>query len=147
MKLVLLKDVPKVGRLHDLIQVKPGFARNFLLPRGFATPATAGLIKSIELSKKKAEETKLKFAEQAKQIAQKLKNLQVTIQKKVSPKGLLYGSVTAKELIPLVEKEIGIKLATNLISFPETVKKIGKYKVIVTLSPETEGHFTLVVKA
>jgi len=147
MKLILLKDVAKLGQANTLVEVKPGYARNFLLPQGLAKPAISADIKRLEIAKQRAEELKAKVAEEAKQIAQKLKDLKLSLEKKASKTGSLYAAVSESEVTELLEKEAGIKLNPEMLKLPETIKEAGEYKILVKLSEETEGHFKLLVKS
>jgi large subunit ribosomal protein L9 len=147
MKVVLLQDVPKLGHKHAIIQVKAGYARNYLLPEGLASIATPALMKQVELRKQKDEALRAKIAEEAKQIAQKLKDQKLTLSKKTAAKGSLYAAISTAEVAALIERELGIKLDPSMVIFPETIKKEGEYKVEVKLSEEITGHFKLSVKS
>ncbi|MDD4352412.1 MAG: 50S ribosomal protein L9 [Candidatus Gracilibacteria bacterium] len=147
MKLILLADVQKVGRKNQIIEVKAGYARNFLLPKGLAAVATPTLMKQAEAAKAQALEFKAKIAEEAKQIAQKLKDLKITVQKKATNKGSLYAAVSESEIVELLEKETQIKLDPSMLKLPEVIKKAGEYKIEIELSKDTTGHFKLVVKS
>jgi len=147
MKLILLRDVAKLGSKNTLVEVKAGYARNFLFPQGLAKPATSSDIKQLEINIRKAEDLKVKIAEEAKQIAQKLKDLKLTLKKKTGRNGALYAAISESEIAELLEKDSGIKLSSDMLVLPRAIKEAGEYKIVTKLSEDTEGHFKLVVSS
>jgi len=146
MEVVLLNDVKDLGQKYDIIDVKSGYGRNYLMPKGLATLATRALKKEIEL--KKAEDAKKKEAQsaEAKQIAQKLKNITLTLLRKVTSSGKLYGALTEKVIVAELKSAHGLDIAEDTIKVSEPIKSVGDYKIEVDLAEDTKGHFKLVVK-
>lgn len=146
MEVVLLTDVKGLGNKYEVIQVKPGYGRNFLLPEGIAVLATKQLKKEIELHA--LQEAKKREAQEAeaKQIAQKLKNITLTLKRKVTSAGKLYGAITEKVLVNELNSANKIDLAESSITIEEPIKKLGEYKIEVNISDDTKGHFKVVVK-
>jgi large subunit ribosomal protein L9 len=138
MKVILRKDQEKLGTVGAVVEVKAGYARNYLVPKGIAYPATEGSIRALEEEKKQAgrRETKLLKASQAR--AAELEKLSLTIKVKVGEDEKLFGSVTSQDIADAV-KEKGIELDKRIIDVPEPIKALGIYTVDVKLHPSVTG--------
>ena len=134
MKVVLRKNVEKIGKSGDVVSVKDGFARNFLLPNGFALAATKDNIGRVEEEKKKAERNKEAEKGKAQELAVKLSGLSCTITAEAQDENL-YGSVTASEISKALELE-QIEVDKKDILMPEPIKKLGIFEVEIRLHPE-----------
>jgi len=146
MQVILTQDIPKLGKKHDLIIVKEGYGRNYLLPRGLAHIATSS---GISLSKKNADarvERVQAMHEKAKEFAQKLRDYTLTMKRKGTKQGNLYGSVSTSDIAQALESELKVHIDADSIQLSKPVKKASSQKVTVQLSPETEGRFTLNVE-
>ena len=146
MQVVLKQDVENLGHTGDLVKVRPGYARNFLLPRGLAVAATRANVKEIEhermLAAKKAEKLRLEQQE----IAKGLEKVVVMVAKEASEEGKLFGSVTAAEVAEaLVTKGIDID-KKKLVMPEELIKEVGSYQVSVKLPYGVTASFKLEVK-
>ncbi len=135
-QLVLNQDVRKLGRSGDLVEVAPGYARNYLLPRGMALHATPGILKQVE--RRRAEELK-RLAEQ-KQEAEKQKTALQTIgtfkiAMKAGEEDVLFGSVTAPDVATVIQETANIEVDRRDITVPE-IRKLGVHTVEVKLHPE-----------
>jgi large subunit ribosomal protein L9 len=144
MKVILTADVEKVGNLGDIIEVKKGFARNFLLPRKYAAEVTAHNVTLMENKKKKhlkqLEIEKLSAVEQK----QKLDAISITIKKKSGENDVLFGSVTTSEL----EKELknmGINVEKKKLHLDEPIKRLGNYTLKIKLFKDVEAEIKIVV--
>ncbi|MEI6614085.1 MAG: 50S ribosomal protein L9 [Chrysiogenales bacterium] len=144
MKVILTADVEKVGNLGDTIEVKKGFARNFLLPRKYAVEVTAHNITLMENKKKKHQKQleieKLSAVEQK----QKLEGLSITIKKKAGENDVLFGSVTTSEL----EKELkamGISVEKKKLHLDEPIKRLGNYTLKIKLFKDVEAEMKIAV--
>ncbi len=146
MEIILTKDVENLGNQHDLVKVRPGYARNFLIPRGLAQAATEGNRKSLaELLKQRAhKEEKAKTAAEA--AAKKLKDIIVKIPAKVGENGKIFGSVNAIQLAEALQKLGYTVERKNIDLASENVKTTGKYTANVRLHKEisTEVAFEVV---
>lgn len=132
MQVVLTKRVPKLGQEHEIVNVRPGYARNFLLPNGLALLATPDIVKRTE---KKREEMKRKLAEKieaAKTLAEKLSGLVLTFKKKVKGEKL-YGALHEKDIVEALAEE-KIEVEKDQIKFKEQIKELGDFKVTVHLA-------------
>ena len=124
MKIILLKDVPNLGKELDIKDVKPGYARNFLIPQNLVVPATKRNLQwqERELAKKKLrEEQKTK---ELQEMIKKLKNLKLQISVKTGSKGELFEKITSIKIVNLLKKE-GFEISKENIIFKEPIEKIG----------------------
>ena len=136
MKLILKKKVDKLGEAGDLVDVKPGYGRNFLLPQGLALPATESNIRDVE-NRKKAEAQRLEEEKkQVESLAGKLEELSLTIPVAVGESDKLYGSVTAMDIEKALAGQ-GIELDRKYIQLEEPIRELGRYQVDLRLQ---HGH-------
>jgi len=129
---VLTDDLPNVGKSGELVRVRPGFARNFLIPRGLAVGATAENVSRIEHEKKVAEQRAAKTKKTAEELAGKLASVKVTITKPVGEGDRLYGSVTSRDVEEALEAQ-GFTIDRRRIEL-ETIKALGTYQVPIRLA-------------
>lgn len=136
MKIILLKDIAKIGKKDDIKDVSDGYARNFLIPRGLAAPLTPATLKEAE-ARKAAQTARIqKEMEAAKALAEKIGEIKLTIKAKVNEEKELFGSIDAVQIAEAL-KEKGIKIAKNQILLEKPIKKLGDYKVKINLGYET----------
>jgi large subunit ribosomal protein L9 len=145
-QVVLQHDVPKLGKSGELVRVRPGFARNFLLPRELALPATTGAIKRIEHDKAVAVARAEKSKKEARDLATKIGAVTVTIAQKVGDDGRLFGSVTAKDVAAAFAAK-GIEIDRRKIELPEAIKAAGSYELKVTLVSDVVASLKVEVVA
>ena len=138
MKVILRKDSETLGHIGDVISVKDGYARNYLIPRGIAYQATDGNLQQLEEERKQEAKRIDKERKQAENLATQLEKISVTIKMKVGEEDKLFGSVTAQMIAEaLVEKEI--TLDKRHIELEEPLKALGIYEVPVRLSGGVMG--------
>ena len=139
MKVILQQDVKGQGKKGQMVEVSEGYARNFLLPRKMAIPATADAINTMNLKEKakKAEEARLKAEAEA--IAEKLKECQVKLTAKAGAGGKLFGAVTTKEISEGLQKQYGIDVPKQKLVLDEPIKSFGSYQVKAKLGFEVTG--------
>ncbi|NOY77356.1 MAG: 50S ribosomal protein L9 [Calditrichaeota bacterium] len=138
MKVILKQDVESVGTVGDIVTVKNGYARNYLIPKGIALEATPGNLKRIEQEKKTLELQKNREKKAAEQEAAKLNNVSVTISVSVGEEDKLFGSVTSQDIADAL-KEKGFKIDKRKIVLDEPIKVLGIYSVPVKLHTEVEA--------
>ena len=131
-RVLLQADVDNLGRGGDIVRVRPGFARNFLLPRGLAVPATEGNLARVEELKRAAEQRAAHEAEAAKELSGKLGALSVEIARAVGDENKMYGSVTAKDIEDAFAK-LGTKIDRKKIQLGEPIKQLGSFDVPIKL--------------
>ncbi len=142
-KLLLLDDVDDLGRSGDVVNVRPGYARNFLLPRGLAVIANKG---ALRMQERLQEERRKKAIEEKNEAEQQKTTLDsVTIQTivKVDHEGHMYGSVSALDVVHLLQEQTNITLEKRYIQLKHAIKEIGVHTINVKLKEGVTASFTL----
>lgn len=132
MKVILRKEHEKLGQIGALVDVKDGYARNFLIPRGLAYPATEGSMRALEEEKKQAEQRVAKELKGSEKLASDLEKVSITLQMKVGEEEKLFGSVTS-QMVADALKEKGYEIDKRIIDLEEPIKALGIYSVPVKL--------------
>lgn len=135
MEVILNQDVDKIGKSGQVVKVKDGFARNFLLPNKLALPVTSANLKKLELQKQRKATLSEKVKKDAQVLAQKLAALSLTMPVLAKEQEGLYGSVSAAEILRALKDE-GLDIDKNCIELAEPIKNLGIYEVPVKLHPD-----------
>jgi large subunit ribosomal protein L9 len=146
MKLILREDVENLGKGGELVDVKPGYGRNFLLPRGLAVAANPRNVRELEHQKKIAEAKAAKMKASAEAVAKRLAETPVTLKRKVGEQDKLYGSVTALDIVEALAAR-GLQLDRRTIDLAEPIKTLGDFEVPVKLHREVVGKAKVKVEA
>lgn len=146
MKILLQEDVEHLGSVGDEIDVKDGYARNFLIPRGKALHATPKNVKAYTHQKMVVMKRLKKLQAGAQEVADKIATLTCTIKKKVGGQGKLFGSVTSQELGEFL-RDSGVNVDRRRIQLSEPIKKLGEFEVPVKLHPEVIAKIKLIVES
>jgi large subunit ribosomal protein L9 len=144
-EVILLERVPKLGQMGDIVKVKPGFARNFLLPEKKALRATDDNRKYFDSRRKDLEANNLKRKQEAEAVAAQMAGFQVVLIRQASESLQLYGSVTARDIADAAAAGSGnkaIKLERSQVELPKPIKSLGTHKVQVHLHPEVVVEIT-----
>jgi large subunit ribosomal protein L9 len=144
MEVILLERIARLGQMGDVVRVKDGFARNFLLPRGKALRATAENRTRFEGMKSELEARSLTLKAEAAQVAEKLDGKSFSVLRQSSEAGQLFGSVSPRDLVGLIG-DAGFRVNRNQIALNVPIKTIGRHKVPITLHPEVETSITVIV--
>jgi len=128
MKVILRESLPHVGEIGAIVNVKDGFARNYLIPRQYAVPATANNLKAYEHEKKVVEARRNKRKKEAESIKSKLERVSCSISKKVGEQDKLFGSVTTQDIEAALKAE-GFQVDKKDILLEEPIKALGVYNV------------------
>ena len=139
MKVILIEDVQKLGSMGDVVQVKDGFARNYLFPKNLAKLATSSNTKIIEEIKKKKMQALVREKKEAEELKERLSLMSCTLAVEAGEEDKLFGSVSAQEIARAFEEE-GISLDKRKIILEEPIKRLGVYHVAVKLHPEVTGE-------
>ena len=131
---ILLKDVDALGERGDVVDVSPGYLRNFLVPRKLAQPATAASIAEAERRRQAAERAAVEQAERAEETAGLLRKTVLTIEHQAGDDGRLFGSVTAQDIADAVRQARGIKLEKRRVRLDEPIKTTGTHMVTVEVA-------------
>ena len=143
-KVVLQKDVDSLGRGGDVVRVRPGYARNYLVPRGLAVPATEGNLKRVDELRRTAAAQAQKALGEAKEAQQKIEAVSVKIERSVGDEGKMYGSVTARD-IEMAFAAAGVTIDRKKLVFPEPLKALGLAEVPIKLHPEVTAKLRVEV--
>ncbi len=135
MKVILKENIDTLGHIGDIVKVAPGYARNYLLPKGYAVEATEKNAKALEHVKRQMAYKKDKVTEAAKLLLAKLEGLAVELVHQAGVEGKLFGSVTNMEIAAFL-KEKGIEIDRKKIALVEPIKQVGEYTIPVKLHPE-----------
>jgi len=146
MKLILREDVYNLGKGGELVEVKPGYGRNFLIPRGLAVLANPKNIREVEHQKAVAAAKAAKLKASAEAIAKRLSDTPLSFKRKVGEQDKLYGSVTAMDLAEALAGR-GVQIDRRAIDLPEPLKTLGDFEVGVKLHSDVVGKVKVKVEA
>jgi large subunit ribosomal protein L9 len=138
MKVILIQDIEKLGVQGDTINVKAGYARNYLIPRKMAWPATASALRRLEHEKKLWDVKNIKEKEKAVSLKGKLEVLAVTLKARAGEENLLYGSITAQQIAEALEHK-GILIDRRKIHMDEPIKRVGTHDVKIKLHKDVDA--------
>jgi len=136
MKVILLQDVPNLGKRGDSVEVSPGYARNYLLPKGLVVEATPAALKEWDARASREQEKASRELAQARALAEKLSQREIQVAAKAGEGGRLFGSVTSKDLSEAVSRQLGLQIDRRKIHLEENLKSLGTFTVTVRLHPE-----------
>lgn len=145
-QVVLQHDVDKLGKSGDLVRVRPGFARNYLLPRELAVPATSAAVSRIEHAKAVALARAEKAKKEARDIATALSSVSISIAHKAGDDGRLFGSVTAKDIEAALAAR-GVKIDRRTVHLAEPIRSVGSHEITLKLTSETTATIKVEVVA
>jgi len=144
MEVILLERVAKLGQMGELVRVKDGYARNFLLPRGKALRATAANREKYEHMKADLEARNIEAKAEASKVAEKIDGHNVIVIRQASETGQLFGSVSVRDIVMAFEAE-GVKITRSQILLDAPIKTIGKHAIQVAVHPEVEVGVSVTV--
>jgi large subunit ribosomal protein L9 len=144
MEIILLERVAKLGQMGDVVKVKDGFARNFLLKRGKALRATADNRAKYDGMKAELEANNIKAKGEAAKVAEKIDGRDIVIIRQASETGQLFGSVTVRDIVTSLAAD-GIVVSRPQVWLDAPIKAIGQQKLTVAVHPEVEAHITVTV--
>lgn len=134
-KLLLKESIKNVGRVGDVVEVSPGYARNYLLPQDLAVAPTAGNVKKIEERKKEIEKIERELREQQAALIKQLEGVEVTLERRANDQGHLFGSVSATEIAKSLQAQ-GFNIEAGDINLPGKLDRIEKYTVQVKFADD-----------
>jgi large subunit ribosomal protein L9 len=143
-KMILREDVPGLGHAGDVVSVRPGFARNYLVPLGKATPASEGKLREIEHHKRQIAEKVARELADHRRAKERLESLEIEVRAKAGEEGKLFGSVTSAQIAELLA-ERGVEIDRRRIELPEPIKELGERTVSVRLHREVVATVRLKV--
>jgi len=143
-RVVLQDDVAHLGTSGDVVRVRPGYARNYLIPRGLAALATEAALARVDELKRQAEERVKERLGEAQTLKAKLEATSVKLERSVGEENKMYGSVTAKD-IEEAYQQLGVEVDRRKVTLPEPIKSLGLHEVGVKLHPEVIAHLRVEV--
>ena len=142
MQIILAQDIRKLGKAGDVVKVKEGFARNYLLPKKIALLATAGNVKRIEARRAQLREEAEKQQQAAQALAEKLNKLSCTVTVEVNDLDKLYGSVTTADIVKALEVE-GFTIEKKALVLDQQIQDLGVYDIGIQLHPQVTAKIKL----
>jgi large subunit ribosomal protein L9 len=146
MKVVLTKEVPRLGTPGDVKEVADGYARNYLFPRGLAVQATAQALTQAEQLRKVESQRKAKQETELQTLASRLVDVSIAVKAKVGEEGTLYGSVTNTDVAAELEAVLGVEVDKRRVELEEPLKKLGQFQIPVRVGPNKVVHITVNVE-
>ncbi len=144
MKVLLLKDVYKLGRAGDVKRVADGYGRNYLLPQGLAVLATPGALKQVENIRTKAVASRSALNQEMSGVADKLSSLVLAFPAKAGETGKLYGSITSQMIVEAIQKKAGVEINRRQMD-SEPIRSLGEHKVHIRLTMDLIPEITVIV--
>ena len=145
MKVILKADVKGKGKKGQMIEVAEGYARNFLMPKGLAVPATADAVNTMRLQEKAKAKADAEAKAAATEIAEQLKGIQVKVPSKGGEGGKLFGAVTGREIAAALKEQHGVDIDSKKLVLDEPIKSFGSYEVKAKLGFEISGTVYVIV--
>lgn len=145
LQLLLTENVDNLGIVGDVVNVRLGYARNYLLPRGYATKPSEDKIKELAQKRAEAEKMLAELRAEREKVAKKIDNLEITIQRACNDQGILYGAVTQQDLSRALNT-LGYDVKPREIRLPHTVKRVDSYEILVKFDQDLEAMIKLWVE-
>ena len=146
MKVILNENIETLGHIGDIVKVAPGYARNYLLPKKLAVPATEGNAKALEHAMRQFAYKKNKALEASKNLMGKLEALSINLMHQAGEEGKLFGSVTNMEIAAYLKKN-GFDIDRKTIVLADPIKHTGEFSVLVKIHPEVSATLKVTVSA
>ncbi len=147
MKVLLIRDVKGLGRANDIKDVAEGYARNYLLPRGLAAPATDGIVRAAEQRTLDEKGRATREKTRAERLAAQIQELSLRFVVKAGETGRLYGSITSKDIADAIAKHLGFEFDKRQIMLEHPIRDLGVHLVEFKLASNVHGQVRLVVEA
>jgi large subunit ribosomal protein L9 len=146
MKVVFLEDVSGKEKKGDIKEVSDGYARNFLLPRGLALPATQGAVKSAQKLTEERERKRARQHDEYVELAKQINGKELKFKGKASGKGTLHGSITNADIAAELSKAINVDVDRKKIALKSSLHKVGSYEVDVVFAKDAVAKITVVIE-
>lgn len=143
MKVILQQEVKGLGKKDTIVEVSEGYARNFLLPKKLALPATDATVKQIKAQQAAQAWREQQAMDEARMLASQLSKVSVTIGVKIGEGGKLFGSVSGKDVADAIERQHGLAIDKRKVELKETVKSIGEYIATVRVHPDVSAQVSV----
>jgi large subunit ribosomal protein L9 len=145
MKVILQREVDKLGSPGDVVVVADGYARNYLMPKGLAVPASEGAVRHAERLRQAHEKVLRRALEEARETADRLVSAPLRIPAKVGEEGRIFGSITVADIAKVLQGTTGIALDRKRIHLPEPIRSVGRHEITVHLHQDVNAVVTVEV--
>jgi len=145
MKVILTREVPKLGKQSEVREVADGYARNYLFPRGLAIPASQAAQKNLSQTLEQRERHESRKREEQQGVAEKIDSLILRIEGRAGADGRLYGSITSQRLAEALKEQFNLAIDRRKIALEQSIKDLGSYQAQVTLGPGVEATLRIEV--
>lgn len=146
MEIILLQDVKSLGKKGQLVKVNDGYARNFILPKKLGIEANAKNLNDLKLQKANEEKRALEILEEAKALAEDLKQKEVLVKLKSGNDGKTFGSISTKEIAHAAKEQLGLDIDKKKMQLVEPIRSLGVYNVPIKLHPKVMGELKVKVQ-
>ena len=146
MEIVLLEDVKALGKKGQIVKVNDGYARNFILPKKLGVEATSKNLNDLKLQKANAEKVAAEQLAAAKELAEKIKAVSVTLKMKAGEGGKAFGSVSSKEIAAAAAEQLNLDIDKKKLQLPSPIRNLGVTQVPVKLHPKVTGSLKVWIK-
>ena len=147
MKVILLNDVKPLGTTGAVVEVADGYARNYLLPKGFAAEASSGSLALLEQQRRAKARREAEAIASAQDLAARLSGAQLSVPAKSGGNGRLFGAVTSTQVAEAISRDLGIEIDRHKIAIPDNIKSLGSYPVEIKLGKNIVAKTTVKVVA
>ena len=147
MEVLLKQDVENLGSAGDIVGVKAGFARNYLIPRGLAMPATPGLRKQADQIKQAAERRRLRELKTAQDLADRISQVTLNFKAMAGEGGRLYGSVTSAAIAEALSQELNVDVDRRRLRMEHSLRELGDHEISINLSHGVNATFKVIIEA
>jgi large subunit ribosomal protein L9 len=145
MKVILTENIPSLGEIGQVVNVAPGYSRNYLLPQGLALEATGKNVRDLEHKKRVLAQKREKVRQEMLSLAEKLNQVKLVMKRKVSEEDKLYGSVSATDIFAALEEK-GFELPRKSIQLDQPIKQLGEFTIPVRVDPQITAEVTLTIQ-
>jgi len=145
-KVLLRQDFPNLGKAGEVKDVADGYARNYLIPRGIAVPATQGVLKQAELERQMRAQRQASIEQETQDLAEALKGVVLTFRVRAGENEQLYGSITNADIAEALEKQLGRAIDRRRIDLQKPIRRLGSYRVPIRLGGGLAPHIGVVVQ-
>ena len=145
MKVILAENIASLGRIGDVVKVAPGYARNYLVPKGIAMPATGKNVRDLDHKKRVLAQKREKIRQQMLSVAEKLNQVKVMLRRKVAEEDRLYGSVTVGDIGKALEDR-GFTIDRKDIRLVQPIKQLGEFTVSVRVDTDVSAEIKVVIE-
>ena len=146
MKVILIEDVKSLGKKGEIVNVKDGYARNFILSKNLGMEATPKNLNDLKLKKANEEKRARELHEEAIAFAEQISRLEVTLSIKAGEGGKIFGSISSKEIAQAAQEQLGIQLDKKKMQLPNAIKSVGTHMVPIKLHPTVTAELKVHVK-